>query len=168
MSPLRPALPTRQERPCRPGSIGYNVTAPIKLQRHRLPRTGISIKEIVRRTGHSRGLLCEVVRDGRSRRLPGQSGRLDPSDQLHDFAAELLRLAGQLAGGAQYLVRRGTRAVGAGADADDIGRDLACAGRRLLNVASDFLGGGTLLVDRGRDGGGDLTHFTDPPTDTLD
>ena len=72
-------------------------------------------------------------------------GRTNAAEEPVDFAAQGFRVLGQVAGGGQNLLRRGSRRTGGFGDAHDIGRHRLGAFGRLLNIAGDFLGGGALL-----------------------
>src|SRR4051812_33975900 len=76
-------------------------------------------------------------------------------EEVADLILQRGAVAGERLGGGEDL-RRGRAGFGRAAlHVGDVRRDLLGALRGLLDVARDFLGGGTLLLDRGGDGGGD-------------
>src|SRR6266702_2566981 len=80
----------------------------------------------------------------------------------------MLTLGFQLFGGAFDILGSRSRGIRVGLDAGNVVRDVFGALRGELGAAGDLLGGGALLLDRGRDRGSDLVHLADDAADTLD
>src|SRR5262245_31096991 len=97
-----------------------------------------------------------------------RSGGADRVEELLDLDLEVLALVRQRLCRHQHLRRGRAGLVGPLVDVDDVAGDLRGAVRGLLHVARDFVGGGTLLLDRGRDGRGDLGDAADRAADLLD
>src|SRR5215813_3429861 len=106
-------------------------------------------------------------REGGSRLL-STSVRPDIPQEAVDFAAQGLRLPGELAGRGEHLAGRVAGICGSLGDAGDVGGDFLRAGRGLLEVAGDLAGRGTLLFDRAGDRGRDLVDLADDLADALD
>jgi hypothetical protein len=80
----------------------------------------------------------------------------DGCEEFLDFALEVAAFGGERLGGGENLGGCGAGFAGAAVDVGDVGGDLGGALGGLLDVAGDLLGGGALLFDSRRDGGGDV------------
>ena len=67
----------------------------------------------------------------------------------------------------QNCIGGGASLLRTAADQDDISADFFSASRSLLDIARDFIRRGTLLFDRGGDGGGNLVDIINGLADTL-
>ena len=104
-------------------------------------------------------------------KIRDETGLLGPNldQELLDFAAQRLRLLGEIARRFQHLLGGLAGRARRLGNPGDVARNLLGPSRGLLNVAADFLGRGALLLNRGRDGRGDLADFADRFTrDSLD
>src|SRR5579864_3043806 len=92
----------------------------------------------------------------------------DGAEEAAHFGLQPIAFAGQRAGRRQYLRGRRASLAGAALNLGDAGRDLLRAGRRLVDVAGDFLRRTTLLLDACGDRRRNLRQPPDGGADIAD
>src|SRR5215470_5258585 len=90
------------------------------------------------------------------------------AEELCDLIAQLLALDFQRLRSDLHIISGCRSGIRVGFHTGDVVGDVLGAMRRLMGIARDLLRRRTLLLDRGGDGGCDLTDLADDAADALD